>query len=45
MGRTPKFSPISPGGKDATGEVFAPGRHYYGNVFPCLLGEPIRPPR
>jgi uncharacterized protein (DUF1501 family) len=37
MGRTPRISPISPGGKNASGEVFTPGRHHWGDVFPCLL--------
>jgi hypothetical protein len=37
MGRTPKISPIAAGGKNASGEVFTPGRHHWGDVFPCLL--------
>ncbi|WP_010586702.1 DUF1501 domain-containing protein [Schlesneria paludicola] len=37
MGRTPRISPISPGGKNASGELFTPGRHHWGDVFPCLL--------
>ena len=37
MGRTPRISPISAGGKNASGEVFTPGRHHWGDVFPCLL--------
>ena len=37
MGRTPRISPISPGGKNASGEVFTPGRHHWGDVFPCLF--------
>jgi hypothetical protein len=37
MGRTPRVSPISPGGKNASGEVFTPGRHHWGDVFPCLF--------
>jgi len=44
MGRTPKISPISPGGKNASGEVFTPGRHHWGDVFPCFFaGGGIRP--
>jgi hypothetical protein len=37
MGRTPQISPIAAGGKNASGEVFTPGRHHWGDVFPCLL--------
>jgi hypothetical protein len=37
MGRTPKVSPIAPGGKNASGEVFTPGRHHWGDVFPCFF--------
>jgi hypothetical protein len=37
MGRTPKISPIAPGGKNASGDVFTPGRHHWGDVFPCLF--------
>lgn len=37
MGRTPKISPISPGGKNASGEIFTPGRHHWGDVFPCFF--------
>jgi hypothetical protein len=37
MGRTPKISPITPGGKNASGELFTPGRHHWGDVFPCLF--------
>jgi hypothetical protein len=37
MGRTPRISPISPGGKNASGEVFTPGRHHWGDVFPCFF--------
>jgi hypothetical protein len=37
MGRTPKISPITVGGKNASGEVFTPGRHHWGDVFPCLF--------
>ncbi|MDA1054766.1 MAG: DUF1501 domain-containing protein [Planctomycetota bacterium] len=35
MGRTPRISPISPNGKNASGEPFTPGRHHWGDVFPC----------
>ncbi len=46
MGRTPKISPITVGGKNASGEVFTPGRHHWGDVFPCFFaGGPIRPGR
>ena len=46
MGRTPRISPITPGGKNASGEVFTPGRHHWGDVFPCLFaGGGIRPGR
>jgi len=37
MGRTPRISPISAGGKNASGEVFTPGRHHWGDVFPCFF--------
>jgi hypothetical protein len=37
MGRTPRISPIAAGGKNASGEVFTPGRHHWGDVFPCLF--------
>lgn len=37
MGRTPKVSPIAVGGKNASGEVFTPGRHHWGDVFPCFF--------
>jgi hypothetical protein len=44
MGRTPRVSPITPGGKNASGEVFTPGRHHWGDVFPCFFaGGGIRP--
>ena len=44
MGRTPKISPISAGGKNASGEVFTAGRHHWGDVFPCFFaGGGIRP--
>ncbi len=46
MGRTPKISPIAVGGKNASGEVFTPGRHHWGDVFPCLFaGGGIQPGR
>lgn len=46
MGRTPRISPIAAGGKNASGEVFTPGRHHWGDVFPCLLaGGGIQPGR
>lgn len=37
MGRTPHISPISPKGKNASGEPFTPGRHHWGDVFPCFF--------
>lgn len=37
MGRTPRISPISPGGRNASGEIFTPGRHHWGDVFPCFF--------
>ncbi|MBS0260564.1 MAG: DUF1501 domain-containing protein [Planctomycetes bacterium] len=37
MGRTPRISPIAAGGKNASGEIFTPGRHHWGDVFPCFL--------
>jgi len=37
MGRTPKISPISAKGKSASGEPFTPGRHHWGDVFPCFF--------
>jgi hypothetical protein len=37
MGRTPKISPIAAGGKNASGEIFTPGRHHWGDVFPCFF--------
>ncbi len=37
MGRTPRISPIAVGGKNASGEVFTPGRHHWGDVFPCFF--------
>jgi hypothetical protein len=46
MGRTPRISPITPGGKNASGEVFTPGRHHWGDVFPCFFaGGGIEPGR
>ncbi len=44
MGRTPRISPISVGGNNASGEIFTPGRHHWGDVFPCFFaGGGIRP--
>ncbi|HEY0982455.1 DUF1501 domain-containing protein [Schlesneria sp.] len=37
MGRTPKISPIAVGGINAAGVPFTPGRHHWGDVFPCLF--------
>lgn len=37
MGRTPRISPIAVGGRNASGEVFTPGRHHWGDVFPCFF--------
>ena len=46
MGRTPRISPIVTGGKNASGEIFRPGRHHWGDLFPCLLaGGGIQPGR
>ena len=46
MGRTPKVQPISPGGKNASGEIFTPGRDHWGHVFPCFYaGGGIQPGR
>ncbi|MBN81995.1 MAG: hypothetical protein CMJ70_17830 [Planctomycetaceae bacterium] len=46
MGRTPKVQPISPNGKNASGERFTPGRDHWGHVFPCLFaGGGIQPGR
>ena len=46
MGRTPRISPIAAGGKNASGEIFTPGRHHWGDVFPCFLaGGGIQPGR
>jgi uncharacterized protein (DUF1501 family) len=44
MGRTPRISPISVNGLNAAGVPFAPGRHHWGDVFPCFFaGGGIRP--
>lgn len=44
MGRTPRISQITVGGKNASGELFTPGRHHWGDVFPCFFaGGGIRP--
>ncbi len=46
MGRTPKIYPIAEGGINASGEVFTPGRHHWGDVFPCFFaGGGIQPGR
>jgi hypothetical protein len=46
MGRTPRISPIAVGGKNAAGEIFTPGRHHWGDVFPCwFAGGGIEPGR
>ena len=46
MGRTPRISPITAGGKNASGEIFMPGRHHWGDVFPCFFaGGGIQPGR
>ena len=37
MGRTPKISPITAGGRNRSGEIFTPGRHHWGDVFPCFF--------
>jgi hypothetical protein len=37
MGRTPRISPISATGKNTAGEPFTPGRHHWGDVFPCFF--------
>lgn len=43
MGRTPRVSPISVSGRNAAGEPFTPGRHHWGDVFPCFFaGAGIR---
>jgi hypothetical protein len=44
MGRTPRISPIAEGGRNASGEIFTPGRHHWGDVFPCFFaGGGTRP--
>jgi hypothetical protein len=44
MGRTPRVSPISTSGVNASGEPFTAGRHHWGDVFPCFFaGCGIRP--
>jgi Protein of unknown function (DUF1501) len=44
MGRTPIISPIAAGGLNAAGVPFTPGRHHWGDVFPCFFaGAGIRP--
>jgi len=46
MGRTPRISPIAAGGKNASGEEFTPGRHHWGDVFPCFFaGGGVQPGR
>jgi hypothetical protein len=46
MGRTPKVQPISPNGRNTSGELFTPGRDHWGHVFPCLFaGGGIQPGR
>jgi hypothetical protein len=46
MGRTPRISPISPTGKNTAGERFTPGRHHWGDIFPCFFaGGGIQPGR
>lgn len=46
MGRTPRISPISPSGTNAAGEPFTPGRHHWGDVFPCFFaGGGVQPGR
>ncbi|MGD9855021.1 MAG: DUF1501 domain-containing protein [Planctomycetaceae bacterium] len=46
MGRTPQISPISASGTNASGEPFTPGRHHWGDVFPCwFAGGGIQPGR
>jgi hypothetical protein len=37
MGRTPRIAPIARGGFNAAGEVYTPGRHHWGDVFPCFF--------
>ena len=44
MGRTPRVSAISGTDKNASGEPFTPGRHHWGDVFPCFFaGGGTRP--
>ena len=46
MGRTPRISPISSKGKNASGEPFTPGRHHWGDIFPCFFaGGGVKPGR
>ncbi len=46
MGRTPRISPISATGKNTAGDPFTPGRHHWGDVFPCFFaGGGIQPGR
>jgi hypothetical protein len=46
MGRTPRISPISATGKNASGEPFTAGRHHWGDVFPCFFaGGGVQPGR
>ncbi len=46
MGRTPRISPISATGKNAAGDPFTPGRHHWGDVFPCFFaGGGVQPGR
>lgn len=46
MGRTPVISPITPGGLNAAGVPFTPGRHHWGDVFPAFFaGGGIQPGR
>ncbi len=46
MGRTPIISPIAVGGINAAGVPFTPGRHHWGDVFPCFFaGAGIVPGR
>jgi hypothetical protein len=46
MGRTPRISPITVGGKNVAGEIFTPGRHHWGDVFPCFIaGGGVQPGR
>lgn len=35
MGRTPRISPQA--ARIASGEVFTPGRHHWGDVLPCFF--------